>query len=202
MGQILIDNFKSTAIIDDSLIAQRLHTDGARKKNTAPDQAYLDSKGINATQTVPNASQSNSFAESQFRQLMAVARTAIAAAPHIPKDLWSFAVLAAADKGNYMAKSKNTVIKQSPNSYTKNALSPATLPWGRKRKIISAVKFKKTLEARVQDACYIRRKDRDLYQIWLPERNKVTKARIINDFIVHQEPQVEIGDTCENKSQM
>lgn len=67
------------------------------------------------------------------------------------------------------------------------------------QRLLSAVKFKKKIEARAQDACYLRRKDHDFYQIWMPENNKVTSTWIY-DFILQQKVQEEIRNTCKNKA--
>lgn len=96
-------------------------------------KAFLDTNGTQATLTAPNASQSNSFAERRFRQLMAAARASMAAAPHMPNNMWSFAVLDAAAKQNYLATSKSGKLEDSPNSFIKGVckdakiLSPAAL---------------------------------------------------------------------------
>lgn len=134
--------------------AKRLHTDGAKEQNSPEVKAYLDSKGIEATHTASNALQSNSFAKRQFRQIMAATRSSMTAAPHMPQDMWSFAVLEAADRGNYSAKTKDNELHSSPNAHIKTSQSPGTfLPWGKLGKVVSAVKFQKTLDARANNAC-------------------------------------------------
>lgn len=42
------------------------------------------------------------------------------------------------------------------------------------------------MEARAEDACYLRKFSNDLYQVWLPESNKITTTGI-TDFIVQQQ---------------
>lgn len=116
--------------------AKRLHTDGAKEQNTKNLQASLDNNGTAATHTAPNASQSNYFAERRLRQLMAAARTEMASAPHMPRNFWSYAVLYAAYKGNYLATAKDGKLQPSPNANIK-ALRPnakfsnpaSFLPW-------------------------------------------------------------------------
>lgn len=93
--------------------AKTPRTDGSTKQDSKKLRGFLDSNGTNATRTSPNASQSNAFDERGFRQLMAAARTAMAAAPHMPKSIWSHAVLDAADKGNYLATAKECGIQPS-----------------------------------------------------------------------------------------
>lgn len=66
----------------------------------------MDSNGTATTHTAPNAGQSNAFAERRFRQLMASARTVMAAAKHMPNKMWSFTVLDAPEKRNYLAKAR------------------------------------------------------------------------------------------------
>ena len=112
---------------------------------------------------------------------MAAARTAMTAAPHMPKKFWSHAVLDAAEKGNYLSTTKNGQMQASPHTRIQQSrpdyciVSPATLlPWGKVGRTVNAEKFKKKLEDRGQKACYLRRLGADKYQIWLPESNKIT----------------------------
>lgn len=92
---------------------------------------FLGGNGTSVTNTAPNASQPNAFYESRFRQLMASARTAMEAEPHMPKLFWSHAVLDAADKGNYLAIAKQGKIQPSPRAHIQKVcpeykmLSPA-----------------------------------------------------------------------------
>lgn len=72
---------------------------------------------------------------------MAVSRTAIASAPHMPKKLWSFAVLDAANKGNFTAITKFGALQNIPlgqikaNYPQENVGNPIhLLPWGKKVK--------------------------------------------------------------------
>lgn len=90
--------------------AKRLHKDGAKEQNTKKIRVFLDSNGTATTHTAPNASQSNSFSERRFRQLMAAARTAMAEAPHMTKAFWYFAVLDAAGKCNFLATAKSGIL--------------------------------------------------------------------------------------------
>lgn len=52
--------------------------------------------------------------------------------------------------------------------------------------MVSAVKFKKKLEERAEDACYLRKLSNELYQVWPPVSNKINTTRI-SDFIVQQQ---------------
>lgn len=82
----------------------------------------MDANVTAATHTAPNVSQSNCFAGRQFRQILATARTVMAAALHMPKKTWSYAVLDAVDKGNYLAKAKIIKYEKAPTpSSTENA---------------------------------------------------------------------------------
>lgn len=49
---------------------------------------------------------------------MAEEKTVMAAASHMPKTMWSHAVLDALDKGNYLATTKKGKIQESPNTNT------------------------------------------------------------------------------------
>lgn len=132
---------------------KRLHTDGAKEQSTKKLNDLLDSTGKASTHTAPNASPSNAFAEWRFRQLMASARTPMAAAPHMPKACWFFAVLDAADKGKYLAAARNgrlqassyaTINSQCPDA---DISSPASfLPRGNKGNAVIAVKIEKKLD--------------------------------------------------------
>lgn len=113
----------------------------------------------------------------------------------------SFAVLDAADKENYLAKFKNSILQPSQNTNIKNMNSPGTLlPWRRKGKIVSTVKFKKKVEARAYDASYLRRKDHDLYQVCIPGNNIITTNRI-KDFIKQQSMTTKNGTMCESDTE-
>lgn len=138
--------------------AQILHTDGAKEQNTKELRTFLDDNGTKASHTDPKSSQSNALAERRFRQLMAAARTAMTAAPHMPKKFWSHAVLDEAEKGNYMATAKNGKLEISPYGHIERLCpgakvpNPATLfSWGTKGKSVSALKFKKKLEDRADE---------------------------------------------------
>lgn len=65
--------------------AKRPHTDGAKEQDTKEPRKFLDDSGTKTSHKVPNSSQYNTFAERRFRQLMAAARTEMAAAPHMPR---------------------------------------------------------------------------------------------------------------------
>lgn len=142
---------------------KRLHTNGAKKQDTAQLRGFLAKNETSATHTAPNALQSNSFEERRFRQLMATTRTVMKAAPHMPKTCWSYAVLDAADKGTCLATSKQCHIEPSPYAKierqcpTAAVSSPEKLrPWEKKGTAVSAVKFKKKVERRSEDAYYLR----------------------------------------------
>lgn len=118
---------------------KRIHTDGAKEQNTKELRSFLETNGTATTNTAPNASQSNAFAERGFRQLMASARKDMAAAKHMPKKTWSFAVIDAKYKRNYLATEKTGKIKASPNAHisskclgAKIASPSSFLPWGKK----------------------------------------------------------------------
>lgn len=81
-----------------------LHTDDAKEQDTAKLREFLTSNETKTTDTAPNASQSNYFAERRFRQLKAATGTTMAETPHMPKTFWSYAVLDAAEKGNCLAQ--------------------------------------------------------------------------------------------------
>lgn len=66
---------------------------------------------------------------------------------------------------------------------------------GKGGKAVSAVKLKKKLENRAENACYLGKIGTDKYQIWLPESNKITTVRI-SDFIVHQGHDNRPVDVC------
>lgn len=89
---------------------------------------------------------------------MAAARTAMAAATHMPKTIWSHAVLDAADKGNYLATAKIGKLQANPNTKIARQCPKAQirgprnfLPWGKK---ISTIKYKKKLESRKTRVTY------------------------------------------------
>lgn len=123
--------------------AKSLHTDGAKKQDTKKLKNFSDARGSATSHTAPNAIQSNAFAERRFRQLMAAARTAMAAASHMPKNMWSYAVLYAADKGNYLATAKRGKLQAIPNANTslkfpsaKIASPSCYLPCGKEWKLL------------------------------------------------------------------
>lgn len=182
---------------------KRLHTDGAKEQDSAKLRQFLDDNGTNATHTTPNTSQSNAFAEQRFRKLMAAARTAMDASSRMPKRFWSHTVLDAADKWNYMATAKEGKLKPRPHKTISSQCpdyfipSPATLlPWGNIGRAVSAEKFKKQLDTRADNACYLRKSGTRTAEIWLPEPNKVTTFRY-TDFIVQKNIVRETGDTCD-----
>lgn len=107
--------------------AKRLNTDRACEQQTKEIQAFIDSNDTTTTQTAPNASQSNAFAERRFKKLMVTTWTEMTASPHIPKHLWSFAVLDAADKVNYLAEAKEEKPQKIPNTSIKNVCSQANI---------------------------------------------------------------------------
>lgn len=94
--------------------AKRLYTGGAKEQDTRALREFLKLDGSTSTKTAPNTFQSNAFAERYFRQFMAATRSAMAEAPHMPKILWSYAALDAADKGNYLSTAKTSTLKASP----------------------------------------------------------------------------------------
>ena len=110
---------------------------------------------------------------------MASARTAMAAAPHMPKSFWFHAVLDASDKSNYLATEKEGQLQKCPLKHIQSVCSetiihsPASfLPWGKVGQAVSAVKFKKKLEDRTEKACYLRKIGKDKYQVWIPATKK------------------------------
>lgn len=144
--------------------ARRPHIHGAKEQYSKTLRDFPGNNGTNATHTAPGASRSNAFAGHRFRQLMASARTAMAAAPHMSKTFWSHAVLDVANKGNYLTTAEEGRIQPSPRKFISNQCpefetpSPATfLPWGKFGRAVSAEKFKKELENRAERACYLRK---------------------------------------------
>lgn len=110
---------------------------------------------------------------------MASAGTAMAAAKHMPKNMCSYDALDASDKGNYLATANMCKLQASPNAHiligcpsAKISSPNCFLPWGKKGKIVSAVKFKRKLETRAEDYCSVRKWTNELYQVWLPNSNK------------------------------
>lgn len=106
------------------------HTDSAKEQKTTELKAFFDSNGTAATQMMPKASKSNAFAERRFRQLMVEERTAMAEAHRMSKNLWSFAVLGAANKSNYMATAKIGQLETSPSTRIKQTCSKTNIPIG------------------------------------------------------------------------
>lgn len=110
----------------------------------------------------------------------------------MPKNTLSFAVLDVAEKDNYLAKARKTSFMQARITINiictraKLSCSTNTTILGKQGKIISAVKFKKNLDNKVVNACYLRRLGTDLYPVWLPDRKKITTTRI-SDFVLQQE---------------
>lgn len=106
----------------------------------------------------------------------------------MPKDLWSFATLDAADKSNYLSTAKQGKLQMSQNKNIEMQCpdarfqNPSTfLPWGTQGKEVSANEFKTKLESRAADAWYLRKRNNNLYQIWLLETKQITTVRV-NDF--------------------
>lgn len=123
--------------------AKILQTDGASEKNTKEFQNFLDFNGTEATYAAPGSSQSNAFAEGQFRYFMEAALTAMSAALYMPKTMLSYAVLDAADKESYMANANGNVLQAKPHSHIKDKVHEANvdntntlLPWSKKGKIV------------------------------------------------------------------
>lgn len=94
--------------------AKMLHTDGVKEQNTKELRNYLTSNGTTPDYTASNASQSNAIAERRFRQLMAATRLELPTASNMPKSLCSYATLYAAEKSNYLATTKDGIMKPSP----------------------------------------------------------------------------------------
>lgn len=57
--------------------------------------------------------------------------------------------------------------------------------------------FKKKLEYRAEEACYLRKICTDLYQIWMPASKTITSVRI-SDFILQQVPPSKPVELCNN----
>lgn len=158
--------------------AKRLHTDGAKEEETKELRDYLDKNGITMEKTAPNTFQSNAFAERRFQQLMDSTRTAEAAESHLPKSLWWFATLDAAEESNYVSTSKRRQPQMSPNKNIETKCpgarftNPSTfLPWRGTREGCRRKQIQK-IESRATDAWYLRKRYNNLYQIWLQRQNK------------------------------
>lgn len=128
---------------------KRLHTDGAKEEKKEL-REYLILNETTPTYTAPSSSQSNAFAERRFKKLIAETRTALSAASHMPKSLWLHETFDAADKRNYLARTKDGIMQPSPNKNievhcltAKVSRSQPFLPWGTKNKAVSTKKIKK-----------------------------------------------------------
>lgn len=169
-GKIIISALEKMKSLAESKM-KRLYMDNAKGKGTSDVTKHLIKKCIKLSKAAQNSSQLKAFAKRRFRTILSSSRVAIKEAPYKEKKLWSFAAIDAAEKSNYLAFTKD----ENHSPYTRfiekgsNRLAvPETLlPWSKKRHNVSTKKLKAKVLDGASEACYLRSKKFNLYQVWI-----------------------------------
>ena len=181
-----LDNLKS--LVDYELKRQRIrlssyHSDGARELCGTAVQKYLASIGAKSTWITADVPQENSFSERHFRTECEQAQASMLYARYLPKALWNF------------AKSAFThVYNRFPTNTSKGWMSPyehktGKAPdvshlriWGSKCFANIALSHRRKDFAPKAQVGYLigySELQRDAYQIWIPETNRIIVSRTV-----------------------